>query len=330
MKKALFVFGLIVLILSCEKNPVDNNKSTPPDEDRILFIRNVKNKLSQICTMKPDGSDIKVISQTEVNLYNIGYIHARWSPDKSKVVVVGGPESSPDIFPLWLMDMSGNFCRKIATDGFMPVWESNGEYIIFAHRRGYFSETFDTYRININTGEESVILWAETGTSGPNSGYIYQLLDIFPGEDNKILLNEYYTYRDTTSGEQIREDSELLIYDYLTEAKTYLTNNDLNEGWARISNDGNFIIYHLNDGLYLMDKFGENIEEVIANTNKKQQFLHLCWSPDGKKVLASILDSSIENNRFYDIYAIDLNTKALLNLTNTAKDSISNYVMDWK
>jgi len=102
MLRIIIVLFCSLLLINCERNPVNgdnNDDSNTQNEERILFIRNVKKKLSQICTMKPDGSHIKVISQTEVNLHNIGYIQARWSPDKSKVVVVGGPESAPDIFP---------------------------------------------------------------------------------------------------------------------------------------------------------------------------------------------------------------------------------------
>ena len=65
MLRIKIVLFCSLLLINCEKNPVDNNKSTPPDEERILFVRQVKGKLSQICTIKPDGSDLRVIHETK-------------------------------------------------------------------------------------------------------------------------------------------------------------------------------------------------------------------------------------------------------------------------
>ena len=145
---------LFLFIIRCEKNPVKNNNT--PSEEQILFIRNVNNELSQICTMTPDGSDLKIVSEIELG-YNIGYQDARWSPDKSKIVFVGGPESSSDIWPLWLIDIDGNSVQNLCGNGVSPIWRNSNE-IIYKKPRGYTIDTQkDLYKINIEENKEFLI-----------------------------------------------------------------------------------------------------------------------------------------------------------------------------
>ena len=74
--KQFSIFSVIVLMLfSCVKikNPFDVGNTE--DGERILFLRTGKG-VSEICTMKPDGSDIRVIYRYERgNEYYPQYYH---------------------------------------------------------------------------------------------------------------------------------------------------------------------------------------------------------------------------------------------------------------
>jgi len=329
--KSFLIFLTIVFLFSlCTKNPVDTGDGE--DEERILFIRSSR-EFCEICTMKPDGSGIKVIAHHNYSddiYYPQGYMFARWSPDKSKIVVQGGPGSTLEYCPLWLMDMGGNLMYRLTWNGHMPIWTSDGKEVIYTRRRGYFSETYDIYKININSLKEDTILFAETGEPGTNSGYIYRLLDIIPDDNTKLILNEYYTYRDTTD-KQTKDDDELLIYDVLHNIKQYLTDNDLEEGWAKISPDGNFIAYSMSknsyNNLYLMTSNGDSIRQLTSST--RDVYLFFTWSPDGRKIACSISDQSKGYNPYRDIFIIDVQSGIVDTLTNTAQDSVYNNVMDW-
>jgi len=149
--KQFSIFSVVILLLSsCTKNPVDAGDTE--GRGRILFIRNSR-EFCQICTMKPDGSDIRVIAHhnySDDEYYPEGYMFARWSPDKSKIVAQGGPGSTKDYWPLWLMDMKGNLLYRLTWNGHMPLWTSDGEEVIYSRRKGYFSETYDIYKVNVN------------------------------------------------------------------------------------------------------------------------------------------------------------------------------------
>lgn len=329
------LFIIVLLLGSCNKNPTGTGNNE--DEERILFIRNSR-EFSEICTMKPDGSDKRIINRHnhENGLYHEGYLFARWSPDKSKIVVQGGPGSTLEYQPLWLMDMEGNLLYKLIWNGYMPIWTSDGENVLYTRRRGYFSETYDIYMTNINSLQEDIVLVAEVGEPGSNSGYMYQLLDIFPYDNSKLLLKETYTYRDT-SGMQHDNDAEIIVYDYLINQKTYYTNNDLEEGWARVSPDESTIVYLIrnvetirySNNLYLMTIDGDSIRQLTSESNT-DAYLFLAWSPSSEKIACSKSDQSNGYNPYDDIFIIDIQSGAFVRVTNTVQDSITNYVVDWK
>ena len=316
LMKYFILVCLAFFIINCEKNPIDNDNSNPPYEERILFIRNVKNELSQICTMKPDGSDLEIISETEYGYYNIGYIDARWSPDKSKIVIVGGPESSKDIFALWLMDMDGDFIRKLANNGIWSVWQNNSK-IFYNKPRTFVGSTADIYLIDIEKDDEILIFeqndtlsfsFTDINKTGEIAiGYFWSislnsLLAKFPIEDinNFTILS----YEDTYLGvkPKLSPDEKKIIF-----AQGIYRNNDL---------------YSL-----------ELETSTIANiTNDPGEYRSISWSPDGKKIAFSKENSSLEGEfkSTCDIFIIDLPTNQITNLTAALSDSISSHVMDWK
>ena len=330
------LFIAVLLLASCVENVTGTGNNE--DEERILFIRNSR-EFSEICTMKPDGSDIKILNRHNYNddeYHTEGYMFARWSPDKSKIVVQGGPGSTLEYNPLWLMDMEGNLLYKLIWNGYMPIWTSDSENVLYARRRGSLSEIYDIYITSINSLQEDTVLIAEVGEQGSNSGYIYQLQDIFPNDNSKLLLNETYSYKDTF-GMQHDNDAEIIVFDYLNNYKTYYTDNELDEGWGRISPDESTIVYFIrnvdntpySNNLYLMTINGDSIRQLTGESNT-DVYLHLAWSPYSEKLVYSKSDQSNGYNPYDDIFIKDIQSGEIVRLTNTVQDSIMNYVMDWK
>ena len=140
------MFFLILFQFSCIKNPVNDMLI---ESDRILFIQNYSGS-NKICSIRPDGSDLKVIVNNDSkNVSSIQFIQwAHWSPDKSKIVIQGGPGSTLEYQPLYLMNPEGNLLKKLVSNGYMPIWATDGQNIIYARRRGYFSLTYDIFHLN--------------------------------------------------------------------------------------------------------------------------------------------------------------------------------------
>jgi len=303
---------LSFFVIKCEKNPVNDT----PSEEQILFIRNIKNELSQICTMNPDGSDLEIISETEFGYNNIGYQEVRWSPDKTEIVIVGGPESSSDIWPLWLMNMHGNFIQELANNGIDPIWQ-NDYKIIFHKPRTYIGSKPDIYLLNIKTNDSSLIFeqndsMSITLTDVNNTGEV--AIGYFWNISLNSLLGKYNV-------------DDIINYSILYE-------NELYRGVKpRLSPNEEKILFaqgiYQNNDLHSLDIIANTVVNI---TNKPGEYLSLAWSPDGQKIAFSKENSSLSGEFKYtcDIFIYDLAADTCVNLTSSNSDSISCIVMDWK
>lgn len=316
MNRLMLVFT-IILSMSCDKNPVDNNYKIA-SEERILFIRSVDG-FSQICTIKPDGTGLIIISQTKPpNLNNAGYIQARWSPDKSKIVIVGGPESTRDIFALWLMDMNGNLLQKLSNNGFHPIWKNNNE--IFYHKpRRFVGSTQDIYLINIQERKESLI-YQQTDS------LVIQLSDI-------NSTGEYgvgYLWDIATNKEKISVIAGFKIG--IWSNRNILYTDDVYHGvQPRLSQNEERLTFvkgiYQNNDIYLLELSTGNITNL---TNNLSEYFNVTWSPDNKKIAYYTPEDRPFAPSIAEIYVIDILTGNVINLTNTASENISNRIMDWK
>lgn len=325
----LIIALLMIVIFSffCEKNPASYQNNN--DGERILFIRNSLN-FNEICTMKPDGSDIKVITRNQSGKSVENYQWARWSPDKKKLVIQGGPGSTLEYKPLWLMDCEGNLLLKLTWNGWNPLWRNNNE-IIFTRLRGYFSLIADVYSITVDGKNEDVIYQVADSTG-------FSVSDIY--KDGKYLLGaEAFFFKDSL-GRMNMTDNEIVKVNIYTKEKNYLTNNTVHDTRASLSTDETMIAYTSMNftedsigihNIYLMTPEGEFVkqltDEIIPNP---YSFLNLVPSAGGKQLAYSKADQSGGYNPYTDIFIIDIQIKSVKKLTNTAKDEISSNVMDWR
>lgn len=284
----------------------------------IMFVRHINTSTgskSQICTIKPDGSDMRIISES--NSYE-KYYQAKWSPDRSKIAIVWGSNTF-EPYPLWLwvIDMDGNFLYKLPDNALYPVWHLSSDEVCYSRIRGPFSVISDIYKTNIYNIKEDTLILAEANN---DSGYEYQLLDIHPVDEKRLLLNEAYYYSDST-GAKIGRDLEILFYDYVKNEKEYLTDNELNERTGRISPDWTKIVYFESSDLYLMSIDGNNKEQLTPVLGVYST-MYFDWSPDSRKIafLGSVQPEG------HGIYIIDITTREILRVTNTEVD----YLVDWK
>ena len=338
--RASFVFiqtlAALTLATACWKNPVDPSEL---NGERVLFIRESM-YASEICVMDPAGSDVQVVSRYEYDdkLSTEGYHALRWSRDKGQIVLAGGPGSTLEFWPLWLLNTEGVFLKKLIWNGHNPYWIGNDTLLIYSRRRGYFSELWDIFRINVSTLEEDTLLFPETGDPGSNSGYIYTLYGVVPGRDTNLLLTELFTYQDS-SGKKIDDDPEILLFDYSTGEKTYLTDNNEWEAWVRISPDGKHIVYtRVNLGIYpysnnifLMTIGGGNIRQLT--TSSTESYSYPIWSPDGKYLMFEATNVLSQGEYGKDNTVLVMNIESGMADTvvhHVAEDNLFYRLMDWK
>ena len=308
-KNLIYATILFILLNNCSKSPTEPE---PAPINIILFIYG-NDEVNEVCTMKPDGSEINIIATAPPLIYLPTYYSwARLSPDGKTLVVQGGIRESHEYDPLYIMDTEGNILYKLTWNGHRPFWTSDGEHIIFTRRRGYFSVIWDVYKINIHSRAEERIMEAEIRSVGPGSFYHYQLADIHPHFDSKLLLDEVLLWEDST-GKRHDDDPELLFYDTDTQTKTYLTNNEKWEGPARISPDGTQIAYgishsvraHVHYQIHLMTIDGDSLDRVTTESEVTGHHYYT-WSPDGNYLAYTKADQSVKSyNEYNDIYIMN-------------------------
>ena len=331
---------LIVILPSCGKNPA--GPSDNQGGERILFIRSSESidrlTISEICTMLPDGSDIHVIARYKPvgnNLIREPYFAAKWAPNQDILVVEGGPGTTLEYTSLWLMDMDGNLLTRLTLNGHDPCWTEDGEHVIF-------SRTWGIFRIHMTTLKEDTLLFAFAAAGGPgtNAGYLYRLNGIIPGLETHLLLRERYIYTDSL-GILRHEDAEIIIYDYSTSEKIYLTDNDDDEGYVSFSPDGQQIAYtrktsvtypHTNN-LYIMTIMGENAQP-LTTTGTSLFYQRPVWSPDGTKFMFS---AENPNNEPYSrgsenfVMVMDVSTGIMNTIIHNSQQSNQFHdIQDWR
>jgi Tol biopolymer transport system component len=309
-----FLCSLILFICSCEE------VTSPTDiSERILFIRSSDN-LYEICTMNPDGTDIRIITShnTQGEFYRQGFYEARWSPDRSKIAICGGPNDQLEFIPIWIMDSQGNLKYRVTFNGANIEWSTNGDKILFAKRKDIYSILWDFYVFDINKRIDEKIMESDS--------VLWGLCDW--SHDGKYIL---------TSGVDDNSDSEILLYRIQDKRKTILTDNespihDQTPTWSPDESQIAYVSGTYRDGyqLMLMNADGSD-KEVVVDTLAR--YGRPVWSPRGDEIIyvkSKKLENWYEYARGSDIYILYLNSRETNKLTFSGEDSVGYHVYDWK
>lgn len=312
-----------------------NNQSTNPNNENaasneILFIRS-KGTLSEICTISPDGANFQIIASHDAKDEYIpqGYLFTYWSPDKSRLAVVGGPRENREYFPIWLMDMQGNLIRRLTWAGWTTVWFDRNT-LLFQRRRGYFSEIYDIYAVNIHTSADTLLYSANDST---------HLLISDKINNEWMLGNRRISYTDST-GTLNTTPGNIVKVNISTGEIRNITRNISNEFGARLSPNGEQIVfirysrdsttYRYGIGnIYLLDLSNGEAKQLTHNTQSlKSLYIFVRWGLKGEYIVFSSYPSVYPG--YYDIFTLNVSTEAIDTVTHSAKDSVSNMVMEWR
>ena len=323
---ALPAVAAVLLLGGCEKNPVD---TANVDEDTILFIR-TGNGTSEICTMKPDGTDIQVISRYQVgdDLKREYYYSARWSPDKKLIVLTGGPGTTLEVWAIWLLDAKGKFLKKVSWNGHFPIWIDNSK-ILFIRREFYGSMGGDYWVFDVTTSEEKLYYLQ------PDSVKI-ALSSISNDQENALGTLSERTGTDSFGAPIWKTSVANFELNALSNYRRLLSRDNLSLSiFPKWSPDESLISYSLLDSnyvrnLYLMTAEGDSLFSLTNETElNPMAYTFYAWSPDGRFLVYSRPSPGDEWEPKKDIYIHEIETGNLTNLTNTAINRVTNHVMDW-
>lgn len=336
----LFVSSLITFS-SCglfDSGPDNEGNDDFITYEEILFKRSTPSE-SQICAIRPDGSDFRIICS-----FNIAestptnpliYVTAKWSPDKRYIALIGGPESTLEYYPIWLLSSSGGFLRKLTWNAIDVIWYDN-ETIYFTRAKGYFSLQYDLYKMNINDMNETVA-YSQTDSTNINFG------DFFNASE-WIAVEEIYSYDE--DGKQILEYGDIMRFDINTLDQEYLVVNPEGIEWdPLLSPQKDKVVYstHLMDprswsprNLYWFNMEDMNPHQLTFFTGfNPYQNAPYVWSPEGDQIAVSNPNPMVEGQQldytpYSDIFTINLQSGQVDTLTHTAQDSVRNSVVDWR
>jgi len=322
----LVLHSITFLLVSCG-SIVDPMGVPGSSEERILFLK-VDRALTEICSIKPDGTDIQTIASHDMagEFVGQGYYDAKWSPDKRRIAIKGGPRKSIEYNPLWLMDNDGNLIKRLTSNGGIPHWSNDGNEILFARPTHARSVLVDYYIINIHTLSERLALSAEPP-------YWWGGVD-WSSDGQYILTNQENPYDNEEGGSDFA-DTEIIQLHLHDGEKIQLTSNDVRDYGAIWSPDEFQIVYSSGGNLEgyqvkLMNSDGSGETTIIDTLASYGAFN---WSPNGDKIAftkVKKLDGWMNYAQGSDLFVYDMISGEVKQLTNFAADSIHVFVKDWK
>lgn len=324
-QKVLLILGLFILLVCCDKNPLESNNFNPADEEQILFIRKIKGATSQICTIKPDGSNLRIIYETTHDYINRGIEYSIWSPDKTKILFEGEASESLEFSPIWILDsITGKVLYQLTWNGGSSIWSPDGKYIIFSRSKGYFSSINDLFQVDFN-GMNEKILFQSDNLSVYATAWSKNMQRLLIGIDRY-----FYDSENRLSTER----AKVGLYNINTKYIQYIVENDMQNFGAKWSKNENKIIYI--SGLYTQ-KYAIHILNLENNndiciSDSLDYYSAVVWSPNNNKIAFSKRNSYLTDQfkTCEDIFVMGIESRSINNITNTASDSISNKIMEWR
>lgn len=246
---------------------------------------------------------------------------------------------------LWIMNFDGSNKKMIKEGAFNPNWISNGDNLIFTasenNKMQIFSYDVKTEKIKALTDLEAGIsnyAWSplnnavliranvyrdkiteEESKNKKHTGLLYDKLLIRPGSswDNGMISNLFYynletkEYKNVTPGQYNAPTSHLGGNDveFSPNGKqfVYTMNQDINRA------------YSTNNDIFISSIDGSKVEKLTDNQSSD---INPTFSPNGKFLAYTEMDSAKYEADLKDLIILDLSTKTRKNLTKSFDYSI--------
>lgn len=337
-----WTLSILFLFVGCD-NWITNPDSNDNSPDEILFIRQ-DGAVSEICAVEPDGSHLRTLVSHDGagQMTREGFINAVWSPDKSRIAVVGGPNESLDLFPIWIMDTTGVFMTRVTQAGRLPIWASNTQ-LYYSQPTGYFSQAYDIYRYDTVTKEHTLVYspFPLDSIRGMNFGGRDMLSE-------EIMLGGFVEYTIDTNGKMHVENRGIGTLNMQTktisklktqppEIKLYIISGvspDNSKVLYRASYDTSTIWAPRN--LFYFDISAPEDAHQITHFSGFNIYMNLSfvWGPDNRHVAFSnphpMTTGKLGWDPYWDVFTVDIYTGTIDTVTFWAQDSIASLVTDWR
>jgi Tol biopolymer transport system component len=159
--RAVLTMGALAMAVGLSAVPAAH-AAFPGSNGRILFTSNLAGGLSELYTVKPDGSKRKRLTRN-----NAGDGEGAYSPSGNKIAFVRGVRRGAEI---WTMNANGTGKRRVTHNTFAdasPAWSPDGRRLVFRSTRQIAPDVepnSDIWVINTDgTGETRL-------TSAPSQG----------------------------------------------------------------------------------------------------------------------------------------------------------------
>jgi TolB protein len=269
------------------------NNSYPaisPDGSTIVF-QSDRSGRGELFTMKPDGTDVKQITNLSNNIENSSWMPSAspsWSPDGKQIAFVGNVEpDNPDIF---IMNADGSGLRRLTAfpgDDSHPHWAANGRIV------------FNSAQTTPDLKAEWSRQWHEVFSINPDGTDLRQhtrckTVCTYPSlspDGNKILFRKVLDTPgfnwDLSSS---KRNSEVFVADVNGENEVNISNSAAFDGWPMWSPDSKRLLFTSNrmgpanvGHIFLVNADGSGLTQLSSGSWSYQQ---ASWSHDGKKIYA--------------------------------------------
>ncbi len=291
MKKLLIAISIMALTFSNEIFSQDLSKT------RIYFTSN-RNGSRSIYSVKPDGSDLRRITNNVIPGHNPIDVTNSFSKDRNKLLYTTDPEYHGGM-ALFLLDMKTKKETRVTgrpTSKSAATWEAklspDGKKALFTTFRNGVPAIFI---VNTDGSELKKLTEYKNEIATPD----------WSPDGNKII----YSY-------QADEHYEIWTMNVDGSNKKQLTKNPkANEVWATYSPDGKkiaFVSNHKGDyGIFTMNSNGKNKKRIAKSCVHDSQ---ISWSPDNSKIVFAY---KVKGNNA-DIYIVNVDGTGLKRIINNS------------
>jgi Tol biopolymer transport system component len=247
----------------------------PGANGRIAFaIKQVGNEAYQIYSMKPDGSDIKRL--TDPPGWNL---EPRWSPDGRRLVFMSNRDGQYDIY---VMNADGSGQTRLTTrQAGAPAWSPDGSKIAFASDPPDGGASSEIYVMNADGSGERRLT-----TTPPRANGNYTSSDAPAwSADDRIAFTSF------REGDHSKRGGQLFGMSSDGSNEHRITDDPVEALWPDWSPDSTRLLYLSNRDTVGAHGPATDVFVVNADGTGTQQLTHgdvstpYSWSPDGTKIL---------------------------------------------